>query len=262
MNFGGLAGRIGKLVADNSALVLTAMGAAGTLATAYLAAKASFEAAEVIQQETDQRVQEAGGHVIDAVPLTNREKTRLVWEFYIPAASTAALTVSCIILVNRIGTRRAAAMATAYAISDKAFEEYRAKVKEKFGHRKEESVRTDVMQDRVKKDPPTKDRIIMTGNGEVLCRDEFSERYFRSTVHDIKKAVNDINFKIINENYASLGDFYEMIGLKPTSYSEELGWTTERLLELSEGTTLTEDDQPCFTFNFSAAPIRNYYRIY
>lgn len=274
MDFGGLAGRIGKLVADNSALVLSAMAVTGTLATAYLTGKASYEAAEVIKKESAEKYVESQKNISEPVKsdksweervaesFTFRDRIECTWELYIPAASTATLTIACIILANRIGTRRAALMAAAYKTLDEGYGEYREKMKERLGERKEKAVRDEIQQDHVRNDPPIREKIILTGNGEVLCRDDFSGRYFKSTVHTIQKAVNDLNHRVIHDNYASLGDFYDMINLERTAYSEEVGWTSERLLELSESTAMTDDGTPCYVFGFAVEPIRNYYRIY
>jgi hypothetical protein len=61
--------------------------------------------------------------------------------------------------------------------------------------------------------------------------------------------------------YASLSDFYHLIGLPSTSFSDEVGWTSDKLLELEISTVLSEDERPCLSIGFNVAPIRNYYKI-
>src|SRR5690349_5429579 len=97
-----------KFTADNSPTILTALGAVGTLTTAYLAGKASFKAAQILDDYDTISIQE------NRPPLDAKDKVAVVWKLYIPAASTAIVTVTSIILANRIGTRRAAALAAAY----------------------------------------------------------------------------------------------------------------------------------------------------
>jgi hypothetical protein len=254
MNLADLGKRITKLASDNSPTILTAIGVAGTLSTALLAGRASYKAAELIKDHNEEQD-------IHDLWMPTREKIELVWRLYIPAAGVAALTVTSIICANRIGTRRAAAMAAAYAISEKAFVEYRDKVVEKIGANKEREVRDELAQDRVSQHPVGSREVVITGGGEVLCYDSFTGRYFKSSMETLKKAQNDLNYRVLNDYYASLTDFYNLIGLARTSYSDEVGWNSDKMLELQFSTTLSEDGQPCLAMEFAAVPIRDFYRL-
>ncbi len=153
-----------KTLKSNSPEILTALGVSGVVITAYLVGKASFEASDIIREDESVRVP-----LRIEKPL--KERTKRVWKLYIPAGTSAAMTVSAIILANRIGTRRAAAMAVAYNISEKAWGEYKDKVVEKIGVNKERSVRDEVAQDRVNANPVGVNQVIITGGGDVLCYD-------------------------------------------------------------------------------------------
>src|SRR5690349_16488674 len=149
--------RAEKLAIDNSPALLTAIGVAGTLSTAYLVGKASFKAAALIEQEQARLNLFEKSH-----PLENKEKLQLVWKEYAPAIATGALTISCIIGANRIGSKRAAAMAAAYSLSEKAYAEYRDKVVEKIGEKKEQAARDELAQDRVNANPVSTNNVIIT----------------------------------------------------------------------------------------------------
>lgn len=260
MDFGLMMKRAEKLLVDNSPAIMTAIAVTGTVATAYLTGKASFKAAALIQDEYDRRIVEAGSaNRVESFP-DFREKAELTWKLYIPAASTAVLTIACIITSNRVGNRRAAAMAAAYSFSEKAYRDYREKVVEKLGGKKEEALRDELAQERISNNPPSSQEIIIAG-GDVLCRDEFSGRYFMSTVQTIKAAQNDVNHQINNSYYASVTDFYDKIGLPKTSVSDEMGWNSDRLLELRFSTTMSDDNRPCISIGFDTVPIRGYHRV-
>lgn len=246
-----------KLAVDNSPAILTAIGVTGTLTTAFLTGKASFKAAEII---ADEQYQMDHNQVEVRNELESKEKLVLVWKLYIPAVGTGFLTVVCIIFANHIGTRRAAAVAAAYTISEKAFSEYKEKVVERLGTPKEQKIRDEVAQDRVNKNPGGRD-IVVTGGGEVLCYEAFTGRYFKSDMETLKKAQNDLNYTILNDGYASLSDFYSKIDLPGTSFSEEVGWTSDKLLELNFSTVLSEDGRPCISIDFMTAPVRDYYKL-
>lgn len=246
-----------KLAIDNSPAILTALGVTGVLTTAYLTGKASFKAAYRIEDEQSQMNAHPSHYQLE-----NKEKFLLIWKLYIPAIGTGVVTVVCIIGANRIGSRRAAALAAAFSISEKAFTEYEEKVIEKMGALKERGIHDEIAQDRVSRNPVGEREIIITGNGEVLCYDSFSGRYFESSMEELKKAQNDINYTILSDGYASVGDFYGKIGLSATAYSEEVGWKSDTKLELSFAGTLSEDQRPCIAIEFRAAPVRDYYRIH
>src|SRR5690606_8861442 len=111
--------------------------------------------------------------------------------------------------LNHVGTRRAAALAAAYSISDKAFTEYKEKVKEIVGENKERKVTTAIAEDHVRENPPGKGTVIIS-SGDVLCHESFTGRYWMCDAETIRKAENELNRQIINDSYASLGDFYQL----------------------------------------------------
>jgi len=258
MNLSRLAKQAEKFIVDNSPLILTAIGVTGTITTALFAGRASFKAAEILAKEK-QEARAVGKSATWDLDL--RSKVDLTWKLYIPAVGTGVMTVACIVGANRIGTRRAAAMAAAYSLSEKAFSEYKEKVVEKIGDHKEQRLRDDLAQDRVDKNPVSKKEVIITGNGDVLCYDSITGRYFQSNVETLRKAQNDINHVILNDYYASLSDFYSLIGLASTPYSNEIGWNSNKLLELKFSTVLAEDGRPCVSMDYEVFPIREYFRI-
>lgn len=244
-----------KFAVDNAPAIMTAIGVSGALATAYLTGKASFKAAEIIADKEH----DFGNGL--SFRYGRNDKIKLIWKLYVPAAATAGLTITAIIFANRIGTRRAAAVAAAYSLSEKAIAEYKEKVIEKIGEKKEQAVRDDIAQDRVRNNPPVDREIIITGNGEVLCCDLYSRRYFLSNIETLKRAENDLNHALLSDFSASLTDFYSLIGLRPTDVSDNLGWNSDKLLKLEISTTLSDDDRPCIAFRFNVEPIKKFYKV-
>jgi hypothetical protein len=255
MNFSILASRAQKLVADNAPLILTSIGVTGTVATAVLVGKASFKAAVIIGKE--QNKVDSITAPEDRYLLDNRTIVGLVWKEYVPAVTTCVFTIAAIICANRAGSRQAAALASAYSISETALREYKEKVLEHIGPKKEAEVREAIAQDAVKKDPPSKEIVILGGNN-VLCRDGWSGRYFQSNVEDIKAAMNWINHQLNTHGAVTLTEFYSRIGLDPTEESEAVGWDTANQLDIMFEPVLTEDSRPCMSFSFRVPPSHNY----
>lgn len=256
MTLGNLVRRLERVVVDNSPVILTAIGVTGALTTAYLSGKASFKAAELILNESYWAETEPETHPFEA-----KDKVRLVWRLYIPAATTGLLTVACIIMANRIGGRRAAALAVAYSLSERAFDEYKLKVIERIGSKKEQTIRDEIAQERVDRDPVSNKAVIVTGSGSVLCYESYTGRYFLCDMETLRKAENDVNHQVLHDSYASLSDLYDCIGLPHTANSEEVGWNSDRLLDISYSAVMSEDGKPCISVDFTVAPVRHYNRL-
>lgn len=238
--------QLGHSITDNSTAILTAVGAAGTVATATLASKASFRAADILSKASPEY------ELTDY--LTFREKTKLVWRLYVPAIGTGVMTISCIVLANRVGTRRVAALATAYTVSERTLVEFKDKVTEKLGETKAQELRDEFAQDRVTRDAVKQVPVIIESSGKVLCHDAYSGRFWECTVQQIKKAVNEINRQIQQEDSATISDFYDKVGLKHTSISDEFGWNNAEMLELEWSTTETPDERPAMSYDFASRP--------
>lgn len=244
-----------RVAVDHSPAILTAIGVAGTLTTAYLTGKAAYRCALIV--DDDERIQGESATFKDIFLMT--------WKEYVPAGATAVLTVTCIVGANRIGTRRTAALAAAYSVSERAYSEYRDKVVEQHGKNKELKVRESIAQDHVDAHPPVSSQIIMTGDGNVLCMDDLSGRYFRSTMETIKKAQNDLNYKMLSNDHASLADFYGMLDIPCRPNDAHLGWRSDNRLELSFHGTLVEVDgktEPCMVVAFMVEPFSGFYNTH
>lgn len=271
-----------KLAIDNSPAILTAIGVTGVVTTAYLTGKATFKAAEILVREDLRRHNEATykyeaefsgtilkenrtkrlPHQIRSEPITTRDAFDLLWKLYVPAVLSGVGTIGCIIMANRIGNRRTAAMVTAYALTERAYSEYKEKVIETIGRNKETKIRDEVAQDRVTRNPSENAQVIITGNGEVLCMDAWSGRYFESSMEAMKKAQNDTNHEVLSQTYASLTDLYNRLGLASTKESDDVGWNSDKLLEMSFTTTMSDDQRPCIVMDFAVAPVRNFFRMH
>lgn len=253
MEIGILAKRAGKLAADNSPTILTALGITGSLATAYLTGRATLKAAEIIDQAQADPDWDA-----DHNPFTLKEKAGLVWKQYVPAAGVAVVTIACIVAANRIGAKRIAALATAYTLAEKAALQYKDKVVETIGKKKEEAVRTAMAQDEVDRHPISRETVYVEGGGGDLFRDSWSGRYFNSTVVTLEKAANEINRQLNNDFSATLSDFYDLVGLERTDESDMIGWNSDCPLDLEFSWASTPDERPCGVLRFRTVPYRGH----
>lgn len=246
---------------DNATEILTGVGVTGTITVAYLSGKASIKAFKLIaEEETRIMVEQDTLAPFSLTTLTTKEKIKLVWPIYVPTIGTTGLTVASIVLANRLSSKKAAALAAAYGLSERAFSEYKDKVAEHLTKAKEVKIREEIAQDRVDKNPVS--QVIITGAGDVLCYDSLTGRYFESNIEAIKKAMNTINYRIMHNGPESLSAFYDEIGLPPTSMSDELGWNSNDLMDILFSTTMSTDERPCIAIDFTVPPTMGYARLY
>lgn len=252
--------RHGKfLLNENSRTILTGVGVVGTVSTAYLSGRASFKAARLIDQEKQTLEHENGRGDIE---VTWPAKIKLVWRLYIPPGAVCLTTVTCIIVANKIASKKIAALALASGISERALQEYKAKVIEKLGERQDTKIRDEIAQERVSEHPLGSKEIILAGTGEVLCFDLATGRYFQSTVEEIKRAENKINHQLNNFMYCSASEFYEEIGLAPTTYTDNVGWNANKHVEVKFSSVLSPDGRPCLAIDFETPPFTDYSQLH
>jgi hypothetical protein len=240
-----LSGALLRNIKANSPIILSVAAGVGTITTAILVGKASYEAANVIRE-----------HEENNAPAINprerlKERTRLVWKLYIPSAISTASTVACIVGSNRMEAKKTIAANAVLAVTERAYSDYRDKVVEELGPRKDQSIRDKVIADQIANNPSPSQEVLVTGPGNVLCCELFTMRYFACDMEKLRRSQNELNSKLLKHDYATLDDFYYMIGLSPTTASGNIGWQSDKLMELKFSTTLSDDGRPCITFEYN-----------
>ena len=235
--------------------ILTGIGVAGMVTTTILAVKATPKACLLINDRKDE---------LEVEKLSATELVKTTWKCYIPAVMTCGVSIACLVGASSVNFKRNAALATAYKLSEAALSEYKDAVIETIGEKKEQSVRDKVAEDRLKKNPVSKSEVIVTGNGTTLCYDPVGNSYFKSNIQQIESAKNKLNARMLSENYVSLNDFYDELGIGPTKLGDDLGWDIYKdgLVEIAFSSQLAEDGTPCLVMDYSIAPRYEYYKVH
>lgn len=244
-----------NVIGKRSPEILTGIGVAGMVTTVVLAVKATPKALDLIARAEDEKFDNGHGN-----SLTKLEVVKAAWKPYIPVAISGVVSAACIIGATSVNSRRNAALATAYKIAETSLHEYREKVIETIGEKKESAVRDKVNAARIEKNPVESNEVIITGKGNTLCLDVISGRYFNSDIDKLKRVENELNAMLLSQDYISLNEFYDAIGLSHTSIGDQLGWNMGRdgLIKLYFSTQLSEDGTPCIVVDYSVAPRYDY----
>lgn len=253
-NLANLMSNTRQFVNKHSPEILTGIGIAGMITTTVLAVRVTPKALQLIEEKKNE------DWVDELSPL---EVVKTAWKPYVPAAVTGIASVACLIGASSVNAKRNAALATAYKLSETALSEYREKVIETIGEKKEKTVRDKVAEERVKKNPVSKSEVVVTNNGTTLCFDPISARYFKSSIDKIKRAENELNKQMLHDisGYVSLNDFYDELGLDHTSVGDDLGWNVDRLIDISFSSQLNDDGEPSVVLDYLVTPKYDFYKF-
>lgn len=232
--------------------ILTGLGIAGMITTVGLAVKATPKATLLIEEK---KVEKG----VDKLPPIEVVKT--AWKPYIPTILTGTASILCLIGASSTNARRNAALATAYSLSETALRDYKEKVVETVGEKKEREVRDAIAKDQIEKDPLGTREVVITGVGDTLCYDALSGRYFYSDSDKIKNSINVINERLLDQSYVSLNDLYYELGLGGTTLGDELGWgISQGLIKVDFSSQLSDNDTPCLVMDYEHMPMYDFDR--
>lgn len=268
MNVKHLIKQLGMTLQKNSPYILTGLGCAGVVSTAVMTGKAAVKAHDKIQQYTLETIgkdlaKNTVNRIIDEnhsdlslidLKMPFKEKVKLTWKYFIPPTIMGATSVACIIGAQTVNTRRHAAIASLYSLTESTLKDYQQKVVELVGEKKEQIIRDDISQKRIDENPVSKNEVIITGKGEMLCYDTLSGRYFKSDIETLRRIQNDFNHEMMSSMWVSLNDLYFAMGLSTVKIGDELGWTVDELLDFRFSSKLTDNGEPCLVLNYNATP--------
>lgn len=267
---------LGGMFSKNSPSILTGVSVAGLVTTTILGIRTTPKALAVIDQFVWDRYEAEVpdtsqisfhkwlglGDDVDSYDWTARLKyptkkeiINLTWKIYLPTIVTGVVTIACIIGANHISMRRNAALASLYGLTEAAFKEYQTKVVETIGRNKELKIRDDISADRIKKNPPGTNEVIITGRGPVLCFDSLSGRYFRSDIEKIRRVIYEFKTDLMTDMFLSLNDLYYRLGLSNIALGDQMGWSIDNdRFDIQFSTQLGDEGEPCLVLNYSVEP--------
>lgn len=256
-----------QFVDKNSPHVLTGMALAGLVSTTVMALKAGPKARDILENhQKDMAYVKPGDKEARRSVTWNtvKEMTPTI----LPPIVMGGITAGCIIGADRISTKRLAVMSAAYTLTETALHDYQNKVEELMGERKAQKIKDAIVQDKVTNNPPPQDptQIVMTGNGDVLCMDNYSGRYFRSSGPKIEHAIVKLSADCASDMYVSLNDLYDYLGIQQVPMGNDFGWNADDLIHGQIPITITAvttpDMQPCLCVTYDVWPRQDFRNLH
>lgn len=248
--------RAGNTINKYSPEIMLGLGLTAFISTVIFTAKATPKAVQLMEERKTE---------LEVEKLPPVEVVKTTWKCYVPAAVTGTLSVACILGSYSVNMKRNAALATAYTLSETALKEYKEKVVETIGEKKEQAVRDAIAKGKLEQNPISAREIIITGKGKSLLYDPISNRYFEYDLDLLQKAINELNLKFAHgEMYLPLNELYWAMGVEPwKKMGERLGWNIDEApicISLSYGPA--EDGRPCAIMEYNVEPRYNYDNLF
>ena len=201
--------RASLYVRRNTPTILTCVGSIGVVATSIVAVKATPKVLQLLEEAKAEKGDD----------LTKLEVVAVAGPAYIPAIVTGVATIACVFGANVLNQCQQASLASAYALIDNSYKEYKKKVEELYGKEANTQVQQEIAKDKYKENN------IQQENDELLFYDEFSGRYFNATMERVLVAEYQVNRELHNAGRDTLNHFYELVGLDPIEGGDALGWS-------------------------------------
>ena len=243
--------------------VLSVAGGIGVVLTTVSAVKATPKALESLEEAKEEKGEE----------LTRIEKIKIAGPKYVPSILIGTGTIACIMGANIMNKRHQAALVSAYALVDSSFKEYKQKLKELYGEETHNNVVDAIALEKAKEVGITAECMCANSSltddeacGEpVLFYDEYSNRYFESTIEQVITAEYHFNRNFVLRGFALLNELYEFLGLETTDYGSEVGWTIEDELywvDFNHRKVILDDGLECYILETPWGPSAEWKEYY
>lgn len=237
--------RVKLFCSQNASTILTSVGGAGVVVTSVMAVRATPKALRLLDEAEKAKGEE----------LTKLESVRIAGPVYIPSVLVGASTIACIFGANMLNKRKQAALMSAYALLDNSYKEYKKKVEELYGEDANARIREEIAKDKYDD--------ISVEPDKQLFYDEFSGRYFESTLADVLRAEYELNRYLSEWGGAYLNDLYELLDIPTTDYGDHLGWCAcgmyemywSQWLDFEHQKIVLDDGLECTIISFLQEPI-------
>lgn len=253
-----------------SPTILTVIGAAGVVATAVTAVKATPKALAFVDEEIRKQnralLDEAEKNGNDVCAQINKlkpiEVVKVAWKPYIPAIVLGTATITCIFGANVLNRRQQAALSSAYLFLEQSYKEYRNKVKALYGDDADNKVDAEIAKDKFSDE----DMIPVFDGEKCLFYEEHYGKFFERTMLEVRDAEYQLNRKLAKEGEVSLNDFMEFLDLPNVKDGDILGWSQEdgfdfynyTWIEFEHVLLTVNDDMECYMIKTPLQPTVGY----
>ena len=192
--------------------------------------------------------------------LTPVEIVKATWKAYIPSVGLGVLGIVCIVSSTKISTGRNVALAGAASIAEKTLYDYQQKVIDILGKEKSNEIRDQIAKDHIQEIDTIhalgveNEVVCERGTGNTWIYDPITDRKWKSDLETVRAAMNDFNHDLIGGIYGTLNDWYYCLGIKGTTIGDELGWCSDKLLDIRFAAMVLDNGEPAIVLDYETLP--------
>ena len=245
----------------NSPTILTVIAAVGVVGTTVAAIKATPKAMKLLEKASDEKNDE----------LTKLEVVKIAAPVYIPTVAIGVSTIACMFWANALNRKQQEALVSAYVLLSHSYKEYKDKLKELYGEEAHQNIVDPIVKEKTKDAKITSESLCCTNSLDVdedesdvrLFYDEFSQRYFESTLAKVVQAEYYLNRNFNQRQYCDVNEWYDLLGLTRTGSEYYIGWSAyqfdedgmEPWIDFNHREVQLDDGLTCIVIEFLVEPI-------
>ena len=157
-------------------------------------------------------------------PRNKKEEAKLYVRSFWPAAIFFAGSTACSIFSHKMSADKIAGLIAAAVATEERFRSYRSMVREEVGEEKEKDIYAKVVDENWNCMPDFPHKVEDYDDHSVFY-DEYSERYFVSSVEKVQQAIYHLNRTLTKRGWVILNEFYEMLDIGDIPKGDEQGWS-------------------------------------
>ena len=223
MKFGSVANDLLKTavqkIGESSPEILIGFSIAGVISANVLTAMAVPKAQKKLKAKRLAKKRETGESKLTVI-----ETVKTAGPYFVPAAVATATSIGCMLGSHHITSTRTAALAAMNEITQQTLSDFKEATRKELGDEKTKEIERKVEGNRRNRAEEFQTPLIACSEGDQLYRDAYSGREFKSSPNKIDAAINTMNRIMIYDQYASLSDWYDCLGLPHIAHSDEKGW--------------------------------------
>lgn len=237
--------------------ILVIAGVGGTIATTVIACKATTKIDDVLAENTEhiaktkQYVKENGysekyteKDYQKDLTIMYTQKGLALLKLYAPSIALGTMSITAILAGHNILKKRNVAIAAAYEVVNKNFNDYRGRVVERFGHELDRELRYNIHKEEVEEtviDEKTGKEKKVKKNVDVCDIDNYSDfaKFFdesctgwtkdpETNLMFLKHQQRYANDLLEGRGYLFLNEVYDMLGIERTVAGQSVGWIYDK----------------------------------
>lgn len=244
----------------NASTILSCLGGAGVIATSVMAVKATPKAISLITKAEE----------IKGEKLSKWETVKIATPSYIPSVIIGAATITSVIGANILSKRQQASLISAYALLNSSYRDYKNKLVELYGEETHQNIIESIAVEKAENIYINSsylgshcDLTVGEHSSEpALFYDEYSKRFFESTIEQVITAEYHLNRNYILRGYTVVNELYEFLGLEPTDHGDILGWAPlddgMYWIDFNHRKATTDDGTEFYILEMPFAPVIDY----